>query len=428
MTNLKKTRSAILLSMMSIQSNALSEESTTDASAMSDNIHPDFPVKEMTWLDEMVNRPRWCIPVLPKGELEVLLKAAIRLCEAGLDTTSEHCQKFFKEGLRTSFKKLMTEECNKNWNGLIRECVFNCTKQLVELCVAKLSQDCIPSEDCLPLLDLIAHTLNPDCPFHTVNRQQRPTISKSDDAIFAKPVIESDPRGWLVDLVNVFGELNGFERLLEIFTKQDLPSIQVIASLIKPFGLCSNVFTNQTITKYLMPLIQVVMGILDELSDDKLKDLWKSDDISMILIAIEEIVYAYPENHTLAVGDLERIQQKMRKKMNLPTRERKLESEVFDDMSENNISSDKVVIEFTKKQIKTVEDTFTCVICIGTLDKPMFATCCRTLIACKPCLDQWYRMGTKCPKCRAHKAKDMAFEVVGIGDTINALPFLKDES
>ena len=56
--------------------------------------------------------------------------------------------------------------------------------------------------------------------------------------------------------------------------------------------------------------------------------------------------------------------------MNLPTWESKLESEVFDDMSENNISSDKVVIEFTKKQIKTVWDAFTCVICIGSLTNP----------------------------------------------------------
>lgn len=411
--------------MMSIESNTLSEQSTTEESSMSDNsIQPDFPVKEMTTLDGMINRPEWCIPVLPKGELEVLLNAAIRLCAAGLDTKSENCQKFFKEGLRTSFRKLMTEECNRNWNSMIRECIFNCTKPLIEMCVVKLSQNCIPSDDCLPLLESLSYALSPDCHFHSVNRQKLPTISKSDDAIFAKPIVESDPRGWLVDLVNVFGELHGFDRLLEIFTKQDLPSLHVIPYLIKPFGLCSNVLTNQTVTKYLMPIVQVVMRCLNGLSDDELKDLWKSDDLSTILIAIEEIVSTFPENHTQAIRDLGNLQEKFREKINLQTRESKFESEIVGDISEN----DKVVIEFTKKQIKTIGDTFTCAICTGTLEKPMFATCCRTLIACKPCLDQWYRMGTKCPKCRAHKAKDMAFEVVGIGDAINALPFLKDDS
>ena len=83
------------------------------------------------------------------------------------------------------------------------------------------------------------------------------------------------------------GELNGFERLLEIFSKQDLPSIQVIAALFKPFGLCSILLTNQTVAKYLMPIMQVAMGLLDGLSGDGLKDLWKSDDLSTILIAIE---------------------------------------------------------------------------------------------------------------------------------------------
>ena len=44
---------------------------------------PDFPHAELAKLDEMINRPRWVVPVLPNGELEVLLDAAIALCEKG---------------------------------------------------------------------------------------------------------------------------------------------------------------------------------------------------------------------------------------------------------------------------------------------------------------------------------------------------------
>ena len=44
---------------------------------------PEFPVAELARLDEMVNRTRWVVPVLPKSELEVLLDASIALCKRG---------------------------------------------------------------------------------------------------------------------------------------------------------------------------------------------------------------------------------------------------------------------------------------------------------------------------------------------------------
>jgi ubiquitin carboxyl-terminal hydrolase 9/24 len=44
---------------------------------------PDFPVQELSRLDEMINRPRWVVPVLPNGELEILLNASIKLCKEG---------------------------------------------------------------------------------------------------------------------------------------------------------------------------------------------------------------------------------------------------------------------------------------------------------------------------------------------------------
>jgi len=44
---------------------------------------PEFPLTELTRLDEMINRPRWVVPVLPKGELEVLLDASIKMCKEG---------------------------------------------------------------------------------------------------------------------------------------------------------------------------------------------------------------------------------------------------------------------------------------------------------------------------------------------------------
>ena len=42
-----------------------------------------FPEQELAKLDEMINRPQWVVPVLAKGELEVLLEASIDLCSRG---------------------------------------------------------------------------------------------------------------------------------------------------------------------------------------------------------------------------------------------------------------------------------------------------------------------------------------------------------
>ena len=42
-----------------------------------------FPLTELGHLDEMINRPRWVVPVLHKGELEILLDASINLCKKG---------------------------------------------------------------------------------------------------------------------------------------------------------------------------------------------------------------------------------------------------------------------------------------------------------------------------------------------------------
>ena len=45
--------------------------------------NPIFPHELLLKLDEMVNKTKWIIPVLPKAELEVLMNAAIKLSRKG---------------------------------------------------------------------------------------------------------------------------------------------------------------------------------------------------------------------------------------------------------------------------------------------------------------------------------------------------------
>ena len=53
----------------------------TNMEELEEGQEPNFPHTELAKLDEMINRPRWVVPVLPKGELEVLLDASIDLCK-----------------------------------------------------------------------------------------------------------------------------------------------------------------------------------------------------------------------------------------------------------------------------------------------------------------------------------------------------------
>lgn len=280
---------------------------------MQDEQEPEFPHEALAKLDEMINRPRWVVPVLPKGELELLLEASIKLSKDSLDTRSEACQRFFREGLTISFTKILTDEAVSGWKYEIHRCIFKNAEKLIELCVCKLSQDWFP------LLDLLAMVLNPQCKFHTYNGTRLsetvpPGAQVTEEAIFAKPPDARTPRGWLVDLVNKFGQMEGFQIILDRFTKGPQLSVPVIAALVKPFGQCSEVLTPYAIQKYFMPIVEIVPKFLDNLTDDELKKESKSeiknDGLSAIIKALKQLVSRVP-NQEETVKNLEIFRLKM---------------------------------------------------------------------------------------------------------------------
>lgn len=81
-------------------------------------------------------------------------------------------------------------------------------------------------------------------------------LNVPDEEIFGRPAQDSRlPRGWLVDLINSFGNLGGFQILLERFQSGENLSVAVMYALLRPFGLCYELLTVHTIVKYLMPII-----------------------------------------------------------------------------------------------------------------------------------------------------------------------------
>lgn len=63
-------------------------------------------------------------------------------------------------------------------------------------------------------------------------------------------------KGWLVDFINRFGDLGGFDKILARFrSTQTKLTISVVVALLKPWGLSYEYLTQSTIKKYFTPII-----------------------------------------------------------------------------------------------------------------------------------------------------------------------------
>lgn len=278
---------------------------STDVS--SEDLHngalPEFPNDKLATLDEKISNLRWVVPVLPDQELEILLKASIELAKQNVDMKSEACQRFFREGLTISFTKILTDDAVSSWKTNIHVCIYqNCLK-LIELCVAKLLHDWFP------LLDLLAMVLNPNNKFHSFNSSRQsetagPGKILTEEELFARVSPDPrNPRGWLVDLINKFGELGGFQKLLERFQSGRNLSITVMYSFLTPIGLCYEFLTPHTIHKYVLPVLEMVPDVLDKLTDEELKreakNEQKSDIVSLIIRSAKNLASRVPGQEDL---------------------------------------------------------------------------------------------------------------------------------
>lgn len=321
-----------------------------------------FPVAKLQSLNQKINNPRWVVPVLPEQELEVLLNYAIKLSKAGIDYDCDLCVKFYREGLTISFMKILTDEAVNSWKLSIHSNILMLCGKLLELCSLHMKSD-DPT-----LLELLAMVFDCDNKFHTHNaahnaehfsNQESPSEgiwgTLFDNQLFAKsPPEPRPPRGWLVDLINRFGQLGGLDNFIERFNtgigsmkiqsppleeKVDDPlqvnssntaegekSIQksndegvkltlpLIYYLIRPFGQCYELFTPKTVEKYFQPIWKPVIEILNNMSDEDLKRDAKLDgknDIVNGIIKYSKMLISRCTNAENLIKELEMCRLKI---------------------------------------------------------------------------------------------------------------------
>lgn len=255
---------------------------------------PAFPLDILASLDEQLNRPRWVVPVLPKSDLETLLEVSIKLAREGLDVKSEPCQRFFRDGLSLSFVRVLDDDAVNAWNPDIQSYILTNTKLLVELCAVKVDQDWFP------LMELLARALNPNCKWNNFNREQKSEwLQKAEaagtaDSLFSCSPDDKEPRGWLCDLINIFGDNGGFEAFhAHLCSGRDALSVTVIAAQIRPFANCIDYIAEWCVKKFIAPVVNKVFEFLDGLNDEALKKESsteaKGDTMSSIMKSLRQL-------------------------------------------------------------------------------------------------------------------------------------------
>lgn len=177
-----------------------------------------FPEAKLKALEEKISHPRWVVPVLPEQELEALLIAATELAAKGEDNNNPACQRFYNDALTLSFTKILTDDAVSSWKNNIQQCVRSNCEKLVKLCVMKLDDP--------RFLHLLSMAFNPNNKFHTFNASRTSeglSVTQPDQGttqeseVFARSQDHRTPRGWLVHLVNIFGQAGGFVKIRERF-------------------------------------------------------------------------------------------------------------------------------------------------------------------------------------------------------------------
>jgi ubiquitin carboxyl-terminal hydrolase 9/24 len=247
--------------------------------------------------------------VLPDQELECLLNYTIKLSQADVDHDCEPCIRFYRDELTVSFTKILTDDAVSSWKVNIHNNILMLCGRLLQLCSLHVKNDNFH------LLELLAVTLDPENKFHNHNAARvssfaaescDETGTQPDFKIFSKsPQEPRQPKGWLVDLLNNFGQLGGFDNFLErmnrglalhkkrlkeknatssertiqtekndadnsVDTKYRL-TVPIIYMLLRPFGQCQEFLTQQTIETYFQSILESLIEILNELSDEELK-------------------------------------------------------------------------------------------------------------------------------------------------------------
>ena len=74
-------------------------------------------------------------------------------------------------------------------------------------------------------------------------------------------------------------------------------------------------------------------------------------------------------------------------------------------------------------------ENFKCCICQDTMKPPIiFSRCCKFMIGCEHCIDQWYEKSRTCPRCRAERGFTETCRINGMDEFLKGIKKLDEFS
>ncbi|XP_057299797.1 ubiquitin carboxyl-terminal hydrolase 24-like isoform X2 [Hydractinia symbiolongicarpus] len=267
----------------------------------------DFPVTNLYELEDRIFTENWSIPYKKSESLAKCLYSAIKLAYLEKAEKNEHCARFMDRVLPECFHKLLCSAAVKKWTPDVHEGVFNMIQLFVDLVAMRLKYSPIP----LKMLTSLSQAFDPDSEFHFKNRGHKWNRSHYEDLFgYGKcaamsPAYDTykEPFGWLVDLVNRFAYKGGFDGIINHIDSEQKVTASVLASLLKPFGLCA-AYLNQDVVGYkLGGAADKVVHYIKDLKPDDMREK-EVDKVYDLLRTLHFICESLWPDKTTAIDEL----------------------------------------------------------------------------------------------------------------------------
>ncbi|XP_023195305.1 ubiquitin carboxyl-terminal hydrolase 24 isoform X2 [Xiphophorus maculatus] len=266
----------------------------------------EFPTTNLYELESRVFTDHWSIPYKREESLGKCLIASTCLARHGLADADENCKRFVERCMPEAFKKLLTSSAVHKWGTEIHEGIYNMLMLLVELVAERVKQDPVP----VNLMGVLTMALNPDNEYHFKNRmkscQRNWAEVFGDEAnifgVSPSNTYQKEPHGWLVDLVNRFGELGGFAAIQTKLSSEEI-EIACVSALVQPLGVCAEYLNSSLVQPMLDPVIHKTITYVQNLEEKDLKDK-RLVSIPDLLSAIKLLCMRFQRELVAVVDDL----------------------------------------------------------------------------------------------------------------------------
>uniref|UniRef100_A0AAY5EM52 UBA domain-containing protein n=1 Tax=Electrophorus electricus TaxID=8005 RepID=A0AAY5EM52_ELEEL len=265
----------------------------------------EFPTTNLYELESRVFTDHWSIPYKREESLGKCLIASTSLARLGLADADENCKRFMDRCMPEAFKKLLTSSAVHKWGTEIHEGIYNMLMLLVDLVAERVKQDPIPTG----LMGVLTMAFNPDNEYHFKNRMKASQRNWAEvfgeDGMFAvspSTSYQKEPHGWLVDLVNRFGEMGGFTAIQSKLNQEEM-EIGSVSALVQPLGVCAEYLNSSLVQPMLDPVIHKMITYVQNLEEKDLKDK-RLVSIPDLLSAIKLLCMRFQRDLVTVVDDL----------------------------------------------------------------------------------------------------------------------------